>query len=157
MAVDGLDVKIHVVDPHHFAVVHVNDLLVENIMLDPDQALIGGITANFITRHIGLSGAHGDGLDLRVGNALQALLGRADQIRSHPRGLVARINAQVLQLPQEFTFHAVHGKILQLGEVDHRHPPPPRTGLAWAEPRGPCLHAVNPTGSGNLASRGQFL
>src|SRR5579862_4729591 len=125
VAIDRLNIKINVVHSHHFAVIDVNNLLIEYVMIDADQTLIQGIAAKLIARHVGLDGAHGDGLNLRISNALEGLMGRPHQIRSHTRALAAGVDAQILYLPQELAFYSVHWNVLYFREVNHR-PPPPR-------------------------------
>src|SRR3989441_10791319 len=58
--VHRLDVEINVVPPDNFAVVHVDNLLVQDVLLDPHHPLLGPVTSDLVRRHAGLSRAHGD-------------------------------------------------------------------------------------------------
>ena len=122
VAVARLDVQVHVVHPHHLAVVDVNNLLVQNFVVEMQQALVRRVAANLRRRHGGLNLTDGNGLHLVVRNAKRALVRSAHQIGSHQQRVVGGIHAHVLQPAQIFAVHVISVGMLKFGKINHVAP-----------------------------------
>jgi len=56
--IGGPNIKVHIIHAHHLAVVYIDDLLIQDVLLDFQQPLIGSISTHFIARHAGLPGSY---------------------------------------------------------------------------------------------------
>ena len=137
VSVGRLNVKIHVVNADHLALVHVDHLLVEDILPDFEQSLIRRVATDQRRRNAGLNLPHRYGLHLVVGDAEDTVLRRFDVVGRHAKRVLAGGDGQVGQTAEVLALRVKRRHFLELGKVDHSAPQ--SDSRSWRACRAPHL------------------
>src|SRR5438094_5948321 len=138
VSVGRLNVKIHVVNADHLALVHVDHLLIEDILPDLEQSLIRRVATDQRRRNAGLNLPHRYGLHLVVGDAEDTVLRRFDVVGRHAKRVLAGGDGQVGQTAEILALRVKRRHSLELGKVDHSAPQSDsrswkRVGLSYSQ------------------------